>query len=188
MEKPTKSRKRGGKAKEGGNAEENVADATRRSWNQKEEDALLNAMKEMVVKGEPTVNIESQEDVDSDGNFEEEEDIKVEEKGEPTEEIASLKPSARVKLNHPEAQVIGKVTDPMKTRKQVRDETDNNAQGLRFKSFPYYDDWCMIFGNDRATGEMAGSAADMVENLDEAAKEGGADSTTVNNTDKSPEE
>ncbi|KAI8555586.1 hypothetical protein RHMOL_Rhmol05G0184200 [Rhododendron molle] len=115
MEKPTKSRKKGGKAKEGGNAEENVADATRRSWNQREEDALLNAMKEMVVK-------------------------------------------------------------------------DNNAQGLRFKSFPYYDDWCMIFGNDRATGEMAESAADMVENLDEATKEAGADSTTVNNTDKSPEE
>ncbi|KAF7126654.1 hypothetical protein RHSIM_Rhsim11G0023400 [Rhododendron simsii] len=87
---------------------------------------------------EPTVNIESQEDVDSDRNSEEEEDIKVEEKGEPTEEIASLKPSARVKLNHPEAQVIGKVTDPMKTRKQVRDEVDkglfisqsNYAKGL----------------------------------------------------------
>ncbi|KAG5550839.1 hypothetical protein RHGRI_009321 [Rhododendron griersonianum] len=47
MEKPTKSRKKGGKAKEGGNAEENVADAIRRSWNQREEDALLNAMKEM---------------------------------------------------------------------------------------------------------------------------------------------
>ncbi|KAF7145444.1 hypothetical protein RHSIM_Rhsim04G0139100 [Rhododendron simsii] len=79
---------------------------------------------------EQTVNIESQEDVDSDGNFEEEEDIKVEEKGEPTEEIASLKPSARIKLNHPEAQVIGKVTDPMKTHKQVQDENKTNEEGV----------------------------------------------------------
>ncbi|KAF7113384.1 hypothetical protein RHSIM_RhsimUnG0131900 [Rhododendron simsii] len=56
MEKPTKSRKKGGKAREGGNAEENVANAVRRSWNQREEDALLNAMKEMVVKGERIEN------------------------------------------------------------------------------------------------------------------------------------
>ncbi|KAF7129447.1 hypothetical protein RHSIM_Rhsim10G0022500 [Rhododendron simsii] len=65
---------------------------------------------------------------------------------------------------------------------------DNNASGLRFKSFPDNEDWCMTFGNDRAMGEMAESAADMVENLDEASKEAGGDSTTLNTIDKSPEE
>ncbi|KAG5562829.1 hypothetical protein RHGRI_005526 [Rhododendron griersonianum] len=33
-----------------------------------------------------------------------------------------LNPTARVKLNHPTSQVIGNVADPMKTRKQLRDE------------------------------------------------------------------
>ncbi|KAF7149483.1 hypothetical protein RHSIM_Rhsim02G0144500 [Rhododendron simsii] len=68
-------------------------------------------------------------------------------------------------------------------------KTDNNASGLRFKSFPYYEDWCMIFGNNRAMEEMAESATDTEVNLDEASKEtGGDDSTTVNTIDKSPEE
>ncbi|KAL6506053.1 hypothetical protein OROHE_022772 [Orobanche hederae] len=40
---------------------------------------------------------------------------------------------------------------------------ESNAKGLRFKAFPYYNDWCMIFGNDRATGEMAESAADAAD-------------------------
>ncbi|KAG5544569.1 hypothetical protein RHGRI_017110 [Rhododendron griersonianum] len=156
MEKPTKSRKRGGKAKEGGNAEENVADAIRRSWNQKEEDALLNAMKEMVVKGERIEN-----------SFK-------------SGYLRKVEGMLLVALPGTSIRASPHISSKLKT--------DNNAQGLRFKSFPFYDDWCMIFGNDRATGEMAESAADMVENLDEAAKEGGADSTTVNNTDKSPEE
>ncbi|KAG5555080.1 hypothetical protein RHGRI_012571 [Rhododendron griersonianum] len=38
------------------------------------------------------------------------------------DEEKQLEPSARVKLNHPTSQVIGNVTDPMKTRRQMRDE------------------------------------------------------------------
>ncbi|KAH7841762.1 hypothetical protein Vadar_034012 [Vaccinium darrowii] len=67
---------------------------------------------------------------------------------------------------------------------------DSNADGLRYKTFPYYEDWCIIFGNDRATGEMAESAADMVEAIDIEgdADEDGDGSTTVNKNDKSPQE
>ena len=37
----------------------------------------------------------------------------------------SLNPSARVRFNHPSSQVIGKVTDPVKTRRQIRDEVSH---------------------------------------------------------------
>ncbi|KAI8530455.1 hypothetical protein RHMOL_Rhmol11G0059700 [Rhododendron molle] len=196
MEKPTKSRKRGGKAKEGGNGEENVADASRRSWNQKEEDALLNAMKEMVVKGERIENSFKS------GYLRKVEGMLI--VALPGTSIrASPHISSKLKVwkkNYYSVKAMrgcsGFGWNDSTHMIEVADDkiwedyckTDNNASGLRFKSFPYYDDWCMIFGNDRATGEMAESAADMVENLDEAAKEAGADSTTVNNTDNSPEE
>ncbi|KAH6821233.1 hypothetical protein C2S53_008053 [Perilla frutescens var. hirtella] len=34
-------------------------------------------------------------------------------------------------------------------------KTDNNARTMRSKSWPFYKDWCEIFGKDRATGEYA---------------------------------
>ncbi|KAI8551577.1 hypothetical protein RHMOL_Rhmol06G0196700 [Rhododendron molle] len=195
MEKPTKSRKRGGKAKEGGTVEENVADATRRSWNQ-EEDALLNAMKEMVVKGEriensfksgysrkvegmllvalPGTSIRASPHISS--------KLKVWKKNYYS--VKAMRGSSGFGWNDSTHMI--EVADDKIWEDYCK--TDNNVSGLRFKSFPYYDDWCMIFGNDRATREMAESAAAMVENLDEAAKEAGADSNTVNNTDNSPEE
>ncbi|KAG5528763.1 hypothetical protein RHGRI_029433 [Rhododendron griersonianum] len=45
-----------------------------------------------------------------------------EDDSEQPDEEQNLEPSARVKLNHPTSQVIGKVSDPMKTRRQTRDE------------------------------------------------------------------
>ncbi|KAF7151833.1 hypothetical protein RHSIM_Rhsim02G0155200 [Rhododendron simsii] len=45
-----------------------------------------------------------------------------EEDNEQHDKEQNLEPSARVKLNHPTSQVIGKVSDPMKTRRQTRDE------------------------------------------------------------------
>ncbi|KAH7843793.1 hypothetical protein Vadar_020811 [Vaccinium darrowii] len=61
---------------------------------------------------------------------------------------------------------------------------DSNANGLRFKTFLYYEDWCIIFGNDRATREMAESAIDMVEAIDIEgdADEDGDGSTTMSNS------
>ena len=34
-------------------------------------------------------------------------------------------------------------------------QIDARAKGLRYKTFPFYKDWCEIFGKDRATGENA---------------------------------
>ncbi|GAB2295521.1 hypothetical protein Dimus_029686 [Dionaea muscipula] len=39
------------------------------------------------------------------------------------------------------------------------------AANIRGKSFPYYDDWLVLFGKDRATGELAESATEAVENI-----------------------
>ncbi|GAB2278443.1 hypothetical protein Dimus_013126 [Dionaea muscipula] len=36
---------------------------------------------------------------------------------------------------------------------------------IRGKPFPYYDDWLVLFGKDRATGELDESATEAVENM-----------------------
>ena len=35
-------------------------------------------------------------------------------------------------------------------------------KGMRNKSFPYYEDWLVLFGKDRATGDLAEGPADFV--------------------------
>ena len=40
-------------------------------------------------------------------------------------EDLTLTPSARVKLHHPSSQVLGKVTDKLKTRRQIREEVSH---------------------------------------------------------------
>ncbi|GFY98197.1 hypothetical protein Acr_12g0007380 [Actinidia rufa] len=37
-----------------------------------------------------------------------------------------------------------------------------DVKGMRNKSFPYYEDWLVLFGKDRATGDLAESPADFV--------------------------
>ncbi|XP_047326607.1 uncharacterized protein At2g29880-like [Impatiens glandulifera] len=39
-------------------------------------------------------------------------------------------------------------------------KVDPNAHGLRDKSLPFYEDWCIVFGKDRATGEFAEGPAE----------------------------
>ncbi|KAH7839819.1 hypothetical protein Vadar_009188 [Vaccinium darrowii] len=148
---PTNSRK-------GGKTKDKVADVSRRTWVQKEEFVLLNALKEMVVaRGE-----KMGKDAFKSGYLKKLEGMLV------------------VALPSTDIRAYPHISSKIKR--------DSNANGLRYKTFPYYEDWCIIFGNDRATGEMAKSAADMVEALD---IEGDADedgSTTVNKDDKSPSE
>ncbi|GFS38448.1 ubiquitin 6 [Actinidia rufa] len=43
---------------------------------------------------------------------------------------------------------------------------DVDAKSLRNKSWPFYEDWLIIFDKDRATGKFAKSVADAVENMD----------------------
>ena len=46
---------------------------------------------------------------------------------------------------------------------------------MRNKSFPYYEDWLVLFGNDRATGDLAEGPTDFVAaiEIEEATKEQG---------------
>lgn len=44
-------------------------------------------------------------------------------------------------------------------------QVDPPAKVMRFKSWPYYEDWCEIFGKDRATGENSESFVDAVNNV-----------------------
>ncbi|KAH6801342.1 hypothetical protein C2S52_001806 [Perilla frutescens var. hirtella] len=44
-------------------------------------------------------------------------------------------------------------------------KTDSNARTMRYKPWPFYKDWCEIFGKDRATGEHAEAFADVVHDL-----------------------
>lgn len=45
-------------------------------------------------------------------------------------------------------------------------QADGSARGLRTKSWPYYDDWKIIFGKDRANGMMAEDVVDAYDDLD----------------------
>ncbi|KAL8471941.1 hypothetical protein ACS0TY_029254 [Phlomoides rotata] len=44
-------------------------------------------------------------------------------------------------------------------------QADPHVKGMRFKSWPYYLQWGDIFGKDRATGEHAADAMDIVNDL-----------------------
>ncbi|PIN22905.1 hypothetical protein CDL12_04378 [Handroanthus impetiginosus] len=44
-------------------------------------------------------------------------------------------------------------------------KTDLNAHLMRFKSWPYYNDWCEIFGKDKATGENAQDFVEAVNDI-----------------------
>lgn len=42
---------------------------------------------------------------------------------------------------------------------------DPNARSMRYKSWPYYEDWKIIFGKDRATGDTADDIYDAYVDL-----------------------
>ena len=42
-----------------------------------------------------------------------------------------------------------------------------DANGLRLKPFPHFDDRSLVFGKDRANGKGAMSATDILEELDQ---------------------
>ncbi|XP_073152220.1 uncharacterized protein At2g29880-like [Henckelia pumila] len=44
-------------------------------------------------------------------------------------------------------------------------KSDPNARTMRYKSWPFYDDWCEIFGKDRATGHNAEGFVDAVQDV-----------------------
>ncbi|GFY86781.1 hypothetical protein Acr_05g0004200 [Actinidia rufa] len=58
---------------------------------------------------------------------------------------------------------------------------EKDVRGMRNKSFPYYEDWLVLFGKDRATGDLAEGPADSVAAIEteEATKEQGPDSPVL---------
>ncbi|KAF7148812.1 hypothetical protein RHSIM_Rhsim03G0246900 [Rhododendron simsii] len=97
---------------------------------------------------EQTDQANCQDDGDiEDGVENDEEEIKTEEQDDSVETGDTVKPSARVKLNHPETQVIGKVSDPMKTRRQIRDEFDT---GMFISQYKYAKGLVSKFGLESA--------------------------------------
>ncbi|XP_073053831.1 uncharacterized protein [Primulina eburnea] len=43
------------------------------------------------------------------------------------------------------------------------EKIDSSVHGMRYRSWPFYIDWCEIFGSDRATGEQSESFVDAVQ-------------------------
>lgn len=190
-DKPTNSRK-------GGKTKEKTADASRKTWIQKEELTLLNALKEMVVaRGE-----KMGKDFFKAGYLKKLEGMLV--VALPGTDIRAYPHiSSKIKVWKKNYYSIKDMCNTSgfgwnDSKKMVEVDSDSvwedyckrdsNANGLRYKTFPYYEDWCIIFGNDRATGEMGESAADMVEALDIEGDANEDGSTTVNKDDKSPPE
>ncbi|KAH7839473.1 hypothetical protein Vadar_004600 [Vaccinium darrowii] len=190
-DKPINPRRKGRKTKE------KDVEASRKSWIQKEELALLNALKEMVTNGE-----NFSKDSFKSGYLNKLEGM-----------LLAALPGTDIRAN---PHIASKIKVWKKNYYSVKDmrntsgfgwndstkmvevesdtvwedycKRDTYAKVLRFKSFPYYDDWSLIFGNDRATGDMAESAADVVETLGVDGNEVLEGSTTVNKNDKSPAE
>ncbi|KAL8494147.1 hypothetical protein ACS0TY_025077 [Phlomoides rotata] len=54
---------------------------------------------------------------------------------------------------------------------EAHKKVDPSLRSLRFKSWPYYEQWIDIFGKDRATGENAADAVDLVNEMLRNAKE-----------------
>lgn len=44
------------------------------------------------------------------------------------------------------------------------EKAHKKVKGFNGRAFPYYDDWCVLFGKDRATGELAEDPTQMAEN------------------------
>ncbi|RVW19726.1 hypothetical protein CK203_117362 [Vitis vinifera] len=59
--------------------------------------------------------------------------------------------------------------DPLEQELDVQDHQvgHKDANGLRLKPFPHFDDLSLVFGKDRANEKGAMSAADILEELDQ---------------------
>ncbi|XP_073026865.1 uncharacterized protein [Primulina eburnea] len=138
------------------------ADKTRRSWSEREEEFLIQALKEVSVEGWKSGNgfrpgylafLENRMKVAfPDTNI----------RGNPH---INSKVHVWKKLYGSLVTLLSKSgvgwNDTEKTIEASNDicdaliKADNNARSMRHKRWTYYHDWCEIFGNDRTTGEKA---------------------------------
>ncbi|XP_073305122.1 uncharacterized protein [Primulina huaijiensis] len=61
---------------------------------------------------------------------------------------------------------IEKMIDATNEAWELLEKMDSSVHGMRYRSWPYYNDWCEIFGRDRSTGERSESFADAVQEDD----------------------
>ncbi|XP_057780275.1 uncharacterized protein LOC130998869 [Salvia miltiorrhiza] len=150
----------------------NKTDQTRHSWSSREEEALLAALKELVVQGWK-----------SDNGFRAGYLNKLEEAMKKEDPQTDLKAMPHInsktttwKKNYNSLCTMLDVTgvgfnldgkhmiDCTNEQWEHIVKKDNNARNMRKKSWPYLEQWSEIFGKDRATGDVA-------EDLMEAARQ-----------------
>ncbi|XP_073021718.1 uncharacterized protein [Primulina eburnea] len=185
------------------------SDKTRRSWTEREEECLIQALKEATTQGWKSGNgfrpgylafLENHLKVSfPDSNL----------RGNPH---INSKVHVWKKLYGSIVTILSKSgvgwNDTEKTIEASNEiwesliKVDNTARSMRHKRWMYYHDWCEIFGNDRAVGDKAEHFAAAVQvvltmtpelpnnvgmSLDElfSVDEGGAESTSVSLTPSS---
>ncbi|XP_073029208.1 uncharacterized protein [Primulina eburnea] len=138
------------------------ADKTRRSWSEREEELLIQALKEASVQGWksgngfrpgylcflenrmkfafPDTNLRVNPHINS----------KVHVWNKLYGSLVTLLSKSGVGWNDTE-----KTIEASNDIWEALIKADNNARSLRHKKWIYYHDWCEIFGNERATGERA---------------------------------
>ncbi|KAL8542803.1 hypothetical protein ACS0TY_003619 [Phlomoides rotata] len=115
---------------------------TRRVWTQLKEEALIKCLKEIIPQGWKADN-----------------GFKVGYLRELEKEMIKIFPGTDIR---PTTKTIDvEQEEAWEAYKRV----DPNARTMRNKPWPYYDDWCEIFGKDGATGEQAEDIVDVVNNL-----------------------
>ncbi|TQD95765.1 hypothetical protein C1H46_018604 [Malus baccata] len=121
--------------------------ATSRNWNDNEEDVLLTILEEMVVDG---VRCET-------GSFKGGTFVMV------VTKMREMIPGINIEPKH--------IQNKLKRLKENDDvlqlwvKKHHNASFKPNKPFPLYPRLCTVFGRDRATGSMAESVADAMENM-----------------------
>ncbi|XP_057811839.1 uncharacterized protein LOC131026082 [Salvia miltiorrhiza] len=156
----------------------NKTDKTRRSWSVQEEVVLLAALKELVAQGWKSDNgfhagyLNKLEDAikkeypNSDLKGMPHINSKVTTWKKTYNSLTHILKFSGVGFNAKGTFMID--CDNEQWENIVR--TDKNISNMRFKSWPYHDDWKIIFGKDRANGDEAEdlmeAAHDMYRNID----------------------
>ncbi|XP_073037541.1 uncharacterized protein [Primulina eburnea] len=148
------------------------ADKTRRSWSEREEAFLIQALKEASVEGWKSGNgfrpgylafLENRlkvafPDTNLRGNPHINSKVHVWKKLYGS--LATLLSKSGVGWNETE-----KTIEASNDIWDALIKADNNTRSMRHKRWPYYHDWCEIFGNDRATGDKAEHFAAAVQEI-----------------------
>ncbi|CAN6691264.1 unnamed protein product [Malus baccata var. baccata] len=114
---------------------------TSHNWNDNEEDVLLTILEEMVVDG---VRCET-------GSFKAGTFVMV------ATNMREMIPGINIEPKH--------IQNKLKRLKEKYSSKHHNASFKPNKPFPLYPRLCTMFGRDRATGSMAESATDAMENM-----------------------